>query len=239
MPAHDHPPADDARENEQATANGERPLTPLTPRGEATRRRILEAAEEVFGEFGYYDASVSDITKRAKVAQGTFYIYFQSKRAIFVELVEDLGNRLRVATSAASHDAANRMEAERQGFAAFFAFVSEHRRVYQIVQEAERVAPEAARAYYQHISDGYQRHLSQAVAAGEIRPVDPEVVTFALMGIAHFEALRWILWANVDDDATVSPAVLDAIFTFIAHGLSRAPETPEAMTDPTKMDAAS
>jgi hypothetical protein len=48
------------------------------------------------------------------------------------------------------------------------------------------------------------------------------VVTYALMGIAHFEALRWILWAD-GEEATVPPAVLDAIFTFIARGLEPSP----------------
>lgn len=219
MPAHDPAPADDAQANGHAPTHEGRALTPQTPRGEATRQRILEAAEEVFGEQGYYDASISEITRRAKVAQGTFYIYFHSKREIFAELVVDLGDRLRAATNEASREAANRMDAERRGFAAFFDFVAQHRRVYQIVQEAERVAPEAARIYYQRISDGYQRRLREAVTAGEIRPVDPEVVTIALMGIAHFEALRWILWSE-QGEATVSPAVLDALFNFIAHGLA-------------------
>jgi AcrR family transcriptional regulator len=217
MPARD--PANDASANGQVPAHEGRTLTPQTPRGEATRQRILEAAEAVFGEQGYYDASISEITRRAKVAQGTFYIYFHSKREIFAELVVDLGDRLRATTNAASRAAVNRMDAERRGFAAFFDFVAQHRRVYQIVQEAERVAPEAARIYYQRINDGYQRRLREAIAAGEIRPVDPEVVTIALMGIAHFEALRWILWSE-QGEATVSPAVLDALFNFIAHGLA-------------------
>src|SRR6478672_11303662 len=104
------------------------PLVPATPRGEATRRRILDAAEDVFGEMGYYEASVSEITRRAGVAQGTFYIYFHSKRETFVELIEDIGKRLRAATSAAIQDAPDRIAAERLGFAAFFRFVYEHRR---------------------------------------------------------------------------------------------------------------
>jgi AcrR family transcriptional regulator len=220
MPSRDSAQPDETQENGQTPAREARALTPQTPRGEATRQRILDAAEEVFGDLGYYEASISEITRRAKVAQGTFYIYFHSKREIFVELVEHLGNRLRAATNAASHGAISRLAAERQGFAAFFDFVAQHRRVYQIVQEAERVAPEAARTYYQRISDGYQRRLREAVAAGEIRAIDAEVTTYALMGIAHFEALRWILWED-SEHATVSPAVLDAIFAFIAHGLER------------------
>ncbi|HLY30411.1 MAG TPA: TetR/AcrR family transcriptional regulator [Ktedonobacterales bacterium] len=228
MAAHDHATVDEQDmeaigQNGQSPPTGAKSLTPVTPRGEATRQRILEAAEAVFGEVGYHAASVSEITRRAKVAQGTFYIYFHSKREIFAELVEDLGKRLRAATRAASEGARDRLEAERLGFAAFFTFVAQHRQVYHIVQEAERVAPEVARAYYQRFSDGYQRRLREAVQHGDIRPIDPEVIAYALMGIAHFQALRWILWAD-NESATISPEVADAIFSFIAQGLEPTPE---------------
>src|SRR5690242_17688153 len=130
------------------------PLAPVTARGEATRRRILDAAEDVFGEMGYYEAGVSEITRRAGVAQGTFYIYFHTKREIFEQLIFDLGERLRAASSAAIVGVEDRLEAERRGFAAFFAFVAEHRLLYRIVRDAAMVAPEAAYAYYSRISQG-------------------------------------------------------------------------------------
>src|SRR5690242_9346122 len=158
------------------------PLVPATARGEATRRRILDAAEEVFGELGYYEASVSEITRRAGVAQGTFYIYFHSKRETFIELVEDIGARLRAATSSAIRDATNRLEAERLGFEAFFRFVYEHQRIYRIVEDARRVAPAAARDYYRRISAGYERGLATAMQAGQIREDNVEALAYMLMG---------------------------------------------------------
>lgn len=206
---------------------------PLTPRGEATRRRILDAAEEVFGAAGYYEASISEITRRAGVAQGTFYIYFHTKRDAFVELISDIGNRLRAATSAAIGVAPDRIEAERRGFAAFLRFVAEHREIYRIVEEAGRVAPEAAREYYRRISLGYERGLRAAMATGEIRPGNAEALATALMGIGHFVALRWLIWPATLGNAErplgeageaaappeVPEAVFDAVMEFIALGL--------------------
>src|SRR5579859_7805854 len=154
--------------------NGNAPLVPATARGEATRRRLLDAAEQVFGEVGYYEASISEITRRAGVAQGTFYIYFHSKLEIFTELVEYLGRRLRAATSAAIVGVPDRLEAERIGFRAYFAFIAEHRPIFRILREAHHVAPEAAYAYYRRISQGYARGLSSAMAAGTVRSYDPE-----------------------------------------------------------------
>ena len=198
---------------------------PTTARGEETRRRILDAAEAVFGELGYYEASVSEITRRAGVAQGTFYIYFPSKRDIFVELVNDLGKSFRAATRAAMADAPDRLEAERRGFAAFFEFVAKHRRIYTIVREAERVAPEAARAYYNGISEGYIRGLETAMKAGTVRTLSPEATAYALMGIGHFVALRWIVWPQENEEAQETSSHLpDDIFAsvieLIMHGLA-------------------
>ena len=67
------------------------PIIPATARGEATRRKLLDAAEKEFGGKGFHAASVSSITTRADVGQGTFYLYFHSKEEIFVTLVRDIG----------------------------------------------------------------------------------------------------------------------------------------------------
>ena len=64
---------------------------PSTARGEATRRKLLEAAEAEIGENGFARTSVAAITKRAGVGQGTFYLYFPSKTDALRELVRHMG----------------------------------------------------------------------------------------------------------------------------------------------------
>lgn len=198
---------------------------PVTMRGEITRRKILDAAEEVFGEMGYYEASISEITRRAGVAQGTYYIYFHSKREIFAELVEDIGERLRAAMRTGIADAVSRIEIERRGFKAFFEFVASHRRIYSIVQEAERVAPEAFYAYYHKISQGYIRGLKEAMGEGSIRNLDPEAIAYTLMGIGHFIALRWLIWPQESEteqsyNGELPSSVFESIMDFITSGLT-------------------
>ncbi len=53
------------------------------------RAHLLHCALEVFAEKGYHTASITDIIKRAQVARGTFYLYFEGKRAVFEELLDD------------------------------------------------------------------------------------------------------------------------------------------------------
>ena len=81
---------------------------PRTARGTRTRAKLLEAAEQVFAESGYSEASIVRITEAAGVAQGTFYLYFSSKLEIFEELVEDLNRRVRHAMTEAAAGATTR-----------------------------------------------------------------------------------------------------------------------------------
>ncbi len=53
------------------------------------RQALKDAATEVFYEYGYHSAKVSQIVERVGVAQGTFYLYFEGKQQLFAELVSD------------------------------------------------------------------------------------------------------------------------------------------------------
>ena len=55
---------------------------------ESRRAHILHTALEVFATNGYHQTRVSDIIEAAGIARGTFYLYFESKSAIFLELLE-------------------------------------------------------------------------------------------------------------------------------------------------------
>ncbi|REK19084.1 MAG: TetR/AcrR family transcriptional regulator, partial [Actinobacteria bacterium] len=157
----------------------------LSARGERTRRALLEAAEEVFGELGWETASIVKITERAGVSQGTFYRYFVSKQAIFDELVDDLNRRVRRAMAEGAARGLTRTEAERGGFEGFFKFTSEHPSLYRVIRQAEFASPEALHRHYERIAAGYKEALSEAMESGEIGRGDPEVLAYALMGVGE------------------------------------------------------
>ncbi len=166
----------------------------LSRKGAATRRRLIDAAEACFADAGYHDTSVVKITETAGVAQGTFYLYFASKRDIFDELVRDLNSRVRHAMKEASAEGKTRLEAELLGFAAYFRFTSEHNALYRIIRQAEFVSPEMLRYHYDRLAEGYVEGLQEAIAAGEVGDIDPEVTAWALMGMGELLGMRWVLW---------------------------------------------
>lgn len=58
------------------------------------RQQILQHARDVFAKHGYHAAKIDDIVAAAGVARGTFYLYFEDKRAIFEEIVDRTFARL-------------------------------------------------------------------------------------------------------------------------------------------------
>jgi AcrR family transcriptional regulator len=168
----------------------------LSARGLRTRQRLLAAAEDVFAELGYHDASIVKITEAAGVGQGTFYLYFTGKKEIFDELVVDLNRRIRHAMRAASDRGATRVEQERLGFEAFFRFTAEHPALYRIIRQAEFVSPDVLQLHYERMTEGYVEGLRHAMASGDIAEGDPEVLAWALMGIGELVGMRWILWGG-------------------------------------------
>lgn len=206
---------------------------PLTKRGEATRGRLLEAAEVVFAEQGYHEASIVKITERAGIGLGTFYLYFDSKQAIFEALVIDLNRRVRHSMSEAMAGARTRLDAERAGFAGFFRFTAAHPALYRVVREAEFVSPEVLRLHYTRIVEGYEAGLRSAQAVGDVdRALDPTVTAWALMGMGELIGMRFLLWerdAEGRPPAELDPSVMEAMSVLIDHAL--APRTPEGNTD--------
>lgn len=190
---------------------------PKTRRGEATRRQILKAAEAVIGARGYSEASISDITRKAGVGQGTFYIYFKSKDEVFRELVLEMGRLTRHAINDAIAAAPDRLAAERLGLAAFLSFVGHHPELYRIVEEAQFVDPQAYRSYFNAFAEGYRQGLERAARAGEIRPGDAEIRAWALMGMAKALGERFAVWGGDRPVEEVAAAAWD----LIENGLKR------------------
>jgi AcrR family transcriptional regulator len=188
----------------------------LTSRGAATRARLLIAAEEVFAELGYHEASIVKITEAASVAQGTFYLYFSSKQEIFEELVRDLNRRVRRAMADGAAKGKTRADAEVLGIKAFFEFTAEHAALYRIIRQAEFVSPQTLRAHYEAIASGYVAALKSAMRDGEVARTDPEVLAWALMGMGELIGMRWILWEDAD---AVPSHVLASLRTLVERML--------------------
>ncbi|MDB5703992.1 MAG: TetR/AcrR family transcriptional regulator [Sphingomonas bacterium] len=188
---------------------------PRTERGRKTLRAILDAAAIEFGEKGFHEASVSGITRRAGVALGSFYTYFDSKDAVFRALVRDMSDQVRDQVAPAIRAAPDQIAAERAGLYEFINFVRGHKEIYRIIDEAEFVDPESFHLHYATTADRIAARLKAGAARGEIRDDVSEVHAWAIMGMNVFLGLRYGVW----EDDVPPDQVADSIAEMLARGI--------------------
>jgi AcrR family transcriptional regulator len=175
---------------------------PRTPRGERTLRKILDAAQEEFGQHGFAESSIVGITQRAGVALGTFYTYFDSKEAVFQAVVRDMSAQVRDHVAPVLRAATDALDGERLALESFLRFARRHRDVYRIIDEAEFVDPAAYREHYETTATRIAARLVAARDKGELASdltdEDLEILAWASMGANVFLGLRYSVWASAD-----------------------------------------
>ncbi|WP_326523657.1 TetR/AcrR family transcriptional regulator [Sphingomonas sp.] len=196
---------------------GSEAKAPRTERGRRTQQAILDAAAKEFGERGFHEASISDITRRAGVALGSFYTYFDSKDAVFRALVRHMSGQVRDHVAPAIRAAGDGIAAERAGLEQFIGFVRAHKEIYRIIDEAEFVDPDSFRAHYATTAGRIRQRLEAAAARGDLRDGVGEVHAWAVMGMNVFLGLRYGVW---DEDAAPGD-VADTVAELLRRGIGR------------------
>jgi len=164
-------------------------------RGKMIREALFKAAAEVVGEHGYQEASISMITQRAGVAQGTFYNHFQSRQDILDQLLPALGREMMEHIAKCSKKGKTALEREEAGFKGFFSFLKQNPDFFRILNEAESFAPNAYRAHMEHVMAGYLKFFSVARANRETKAFDErelQVVVLVLMAARSYIAWRFV-----------------------------------------------
>ncbi len=192
--------------------------TPRTERGRRTLRKLLDASAIEFGERGFHEASVSSITRRAGVALGTFYTYFDSKEALFKALVVDMSNNVKTSARSALSEEMSALEIEQAALAAFLEFAREHKEVYRIIDEAEFVNPASYRTHYESIATLIEARLKAGGERGELRDDLSEIEAWAIMGINVFVGLRYAVWGAGNEKMS---DLAEAVNRMLSEGITR------------------
>lgn len=190
---------------------------PLT-KGENTRQAIFRGAERVLGLHGINRANISEITRAAGVAQGTFYVHFGSKRDLIEGFVKYINNQMRRELQRAVARTRDRRDAERVGMLAFYKFLRQHREIYRVVPECEMIDREVSLWYYRKMAQGYIQGLQQGIERGEIRNLPAVFLARSLMGFTHFIGLKWIVW-NTSARPEIPSRLLKDIIECLLFGL--------------------
>src|SRR5918912_130912 len=102
-------------------------------RRERTRQELLAAAKTVLAAKGYHNTKIIDIAAAADIGVGTFYLYYPTKDALFLELVEETARALRAEINRARDLVEDRAEKIRAANLAFFHFARDNRELFKII----------------------------------------------------------------------------------------------------------
>lgn len=188
---------------------------PKTRIGATKIHALVDAAEALFTQSGFYDVSVSDICREAKTAVGTFYIYFNSKADIYRYLVESYKQEIRQNLAQSIAGCATRREMEREGIKCFIRYAVENPSVYNIIWGSLAVDKQLFEDYYVSFANSYARALTRA--KDELKVEDVISTAYMLMGITNFLGLRAIFEGLSDEQ--IDEAVDKAIMPILEKGM--------------------
>ena len=183
-------------------------------RAEDRPREICAAALEVFAEKGFAAARLDDIARRAGVSKGTLYLYFQDKEQLFQAVVRDTIapdiETIRSAVTATDLPLAKVAPMFLTRFAELASRTAVGAVAKMVIGES-RNFPDLAKVWHDQVASRAIGMLAgliaQAQAKGEVRPGDPRLHAFSLMG----PMLMGVIWRETLQPAGGEPLDLEAL----------------------------
>jgi AcrR family transcriptional regulator len=154
------------------------------------RRQIMGAAKGVFAEAGYHGASIHAIIERAQIARGTFYLYFESKAAVFDSILDQAMADLRARLHRIEVDdpAAPPPQLQlREQVVATLEYIVNDRPLATLLLSAGHTpdvdASERLEMFFTEVRDLLRRALETGMEIGLVRACESELVAAAMLGM--------------------------------------------------------
>lgn len=191
----------------------------LTKRGSKRREQVMEVAARLFAEQGYHGTAVGDICDELRVGKGVFYWYFDSKEALFMELLRDSLLRLRRAQQSAIAEMDDPVARIAAGIRASIGYFRTNPGMLQLIRIAgryEEFVPLVELGQQTVVADT-ATHIKEGMAGGAIRHGDAELMAHGVLGaIFHFVETYFA----VEDIATTDrPQLADEAVEFCLRGM--------------------
>ena len=182
------------------------------------RAQLLKAARKVFRAKGYDGASVSEIVREAGVAQGTFYLYFPSKRDAAVSLRDGLMETMAQAVATAVKSRTSFEDRLESLIAAGFKVARKNADLFRLAFiGADETHPEMHSESKEHASflTAITDLFRDAVDAGEMEAVDPEIAARLAIGLLQHAMIEAFVFGEGEEsdrlEQGVSTLLLNAL----------------------------
>jgi AcrR family transcriptional regulator len=190
----------------------------LTKRGSKRREQVLEAAARLFAEQGYHGTTVGDVCDSLGVGKGVFYWYFESKEALFREILRANLYQLRKSQQEAIENERDPVRRIEQGIRASIGFFTSNPGLLPLIRIAaryEEFSADVAHGQETVVADT-ALHIKEGMARGDIRHGDPDLMAHGILGaIFHFVET----YVGNDGSMPDRPGLADEAVAFCLRGI--------------------
>jgi AcrR family transcriptional regulator len=205
------------------------------PRKDLVRERLIETAAELFATRGYSRTTIHDIAEELGLRRSSLYHYFRNKEEILDALIDqqtiEHAQTLKVLLADKALTGTERL---RRAFTRSVLHKLTASARFRVLDQIEFEMPDKQarehRRRKREILDLWSQVISQGIAAGELRPVDPRMAAFALLGISN-----WTAWWYQPSGKLTPEEVANAL---VEVGLFGMAQQGGARRDPNSLGAA-
>ncbi|MFH2065167.1 MAG: MerR family transcriptional regulator [Pseudomonadota bacterium] len=165
-----------------------------TKEKEHKRREIVKEAIRVFSRKGYHQTKIADITGSLKISTGTFYLYYQNKRELFIEVIDSVFRNIVGEAAAAIKEETDFVKRLRIRGRVFYENYTKYSEILNQLKaelaSEEQWPAEKIKKIYHDLTQPVIREIEAAIKEGVIREIDPDLAAYGLTGLIEIMSLR-------------------------------------------------
>ncbi|MDZ4767624.1 MAG: TetR/AcrR family transcriptional regulator [Chloroflexota bacterium] len=197
-------------------------------KADSTRDKILDAALNIFATKGYHDTRMDEIVTESDTSKGAIYFHFPNKERLFLALVDQFADLLERRVVDAVEDQGEGMGRVKAALQACLDTFGRYRRPAKILLVQAVGLGNLFEKKRVEVNDRFalliKRYLDEAVAIGELDPVDTEVVAFAWMGAIYGIVIRWVYTGEPESERILT-SLLPMLLKSVGYDGSKALHT--------------
>lgn len=193
---------------------------PITRSPDSTRERILDAALEKFSSKGYHDTRMDEIVEESGTSKGSIYFHFPNKERLFLALVDQFADLLERRVTEAIADEDEGIGRVRAALQACLDTFGKYRRPAKLLLVQAVGLGTVFEKKRMEVNDRFanliRTYLDEAIAVGDIEPVDTEIVAHAWMGAIYSVVIRWVYTGEPEPQRILS-ALLPTLLRSVGY----------------------
>jgi AcrR family transcriptional regulator len=186
------------------------------------REQVLKHAKRIFARKGYHRTNVADIISRAGIARGTFYLYFENKKDLFEELLQQVLTEMatRIHRLKPGPDAPNPVDQLRDNLRRVVEYVLAERELTDILLNHsvgfDRELDARILEFYDRIAAAIKRSLDLGIEMNLVRTADTRAIAYCILG-----AIKEMVAMLSREPAADTSALVEEILEFGLRGVAR------------------